>query len=288
MSQSPFMDGYFASADGLQLFYRDYPNRSADESAPVICLPGLTRNSADFDGLAVRLAQRRRVITTDFRGRGRSEYDNDRTHYHPAQYVADVWELLAFLDIASVIVIGTSRGGMVAMLMVYQRPASIAGVIVNDIGPEIDPAGLARVVQSAGLLPAVDNWQEAVRETRKNYGHVFPDWPDSRWLDYAKSTYRETDDGRLRMNLDSNIGVATREGISGLRQDPWLLFDALLPIPLLVLRGEHSDLLSTTTLEKMQQHKSDLIAVTVRNRGHAPYLDEAEAIDAIDQFLDHH
>ncbi len=287
MSQARFLDSYYDSADGLKLFYRDFSNRSGDESIPVICLPGLTRNSRDFDDLAARLSQHRRVITTDLRGRGRSEYDQDRSHYHPEQYVADVWDLLTSLGIAKVIVIGTSLGGLIAMLMAYQRPASIAGVIANDIGPEIDPTGLARVVASAGLLPEVDNWQQAVHETKKNYGHVFPDWPDARWLEYTNSTYRESKDGRLEMNLDQNVGVATREGISGLRQDPWPLFDALLPIPLLVLRGERSDLLSVATLEKMQKRKPDLTAVTVKNRGHAPFLDEPEASDAIDRFLDH-
>ncbi len=286
-SQARFIDGYFDSADGLRLFYRDFPKRSPDRSIPVLCLPGLTRNSRDFDDLAERLSKHRRVITTDLRGRGRSEYDKDRTHYHPEQYVADMWELLAFLDIATVIVIGTSLGGLMATVMAYQRPASIAGVIANDIGPEIDPAGLARVSDNAGLLPDVDSWHEAVRETKKVYEHAFPDWPDSKWLDYARSTFRESNDGRLEMNFDRNIGVATREGTSGLRQDPWLLFDALLPIPLLVLRGEHSDLLSTSTLQKMQERKPDLIAVTVGNRGHAPYLDEPEAVDAIIKFLDH-
>jgi pimeloyl-ACP methyl ester carboxylesterase len=286
MSQTRIVEGYFDSVDGLRLFYRDYSNQSPDDSSPVICLPGLTRNSKDFDDLAERLSTRRRVITTDLRGRGRSEYDPDRTHYHPEQYVADIWQLLETLSIATVCVIGTSLGGLMAMIMAYQRPASIAAVVLNDIGPELDPAGLARVTQSAGLLAKVDTWEEAIHETRKNYGHVFPDWPDARWLDYTKSTYRQSEDGRLDMNLDRNVGVATREGISGLRQDPWLGFDALRLMPLLVLRGEHSDLLSKATLGIMQQRKPDLIAVMVRNRGHAPYLDEPEASNAIDEFLD--
>lgn len=288
MSRSRFLDAYYDSADGLKLFYRDYSSRSNKASIPVICLPGLTRSSRDFGSLAVQIAQRRRVITTDLRGRGRSDYDPDRSHYHPQQYVADVWELLASLGIDKVIVIGTSLGGLMAMIMACQRPASIAGVILNDIGPELDPVGLARVVEGAGLLPVVDNWQDAVHETRKNYGSAFPDWSDSQWLEYAKSTYRESNDGRLDMNFDRNIGVASREGTSGVRQDPWQLFDAFLPIPLLVFRGEHSDIFSSTTLEKMQRRKPDLAAVTVRNRGHAPYLDEPEARDAIDTFLDNH
>ncbi len=172
------------------------------------------------------------------------------------------------------------------MIMARERPAAIAAVIMNDIGPELDPVGLARVQANAGLLPPVADWYEAVEQTRQYYHTVFPDWPDSKWLYYAQSTYRQTDDGFLDINMDRNVGVAAREGTSGLRQDPWQLFDALLPIPLLVLRGENSDLFSAATLEKMQLRKPDLTAVVVRNRGHAPYLDEKEAIDAIRKFLD--
>ena len=282
---SEFSDGYYQSADGLRLFYRDFPPRSADNCDPVICLPGLTRNSGDFDHLASLLSGRRRIITTDLRGRGRSEHDPDRSNYHPAQYVADIWNLLEQLHVLKVAAIGTSLGGWMAMIMAHERPAVITAVVMNDIGPELDPVGIARVVASAGMLPPVANWHDAVEQVRKYYELAFPDWPESKWLDYAHSTYQRSGDGGLDICLDRNIGVASREGASGLQQDPWQLFDALLPIPLLVLRGEKSDLFSAATLEKMRKRKPDLTAAIIRNRGHAPYLDEPEAIDAIEKFL---
>ncbi len=281
-----FTDGYCNSTDGLQLFFRDYHSQLESTADPVICLPGLTRNSRDFHDLAFRLSQHRRVITTDLRGRGYSEYDPVRSNYHPAQYVADIWNLLHHLKISKVIVIGTSLGGWMAMIMAHEKPSAVAAVVMNDIGPELNPAGLARVQAGAGRLPPVANWDEAVEQTRRNYAVVFPDWPDSKWLYYAQTTYRQTANGGLDINLDRNVGVASRESVSGLQQDPWQLFDALLSIPLLVLRGEKSDLFSAATLEKMQLRKQDMTAVVVSNRGHAPYLDEPEALDAIEKFLD--
>ncbi len=286
MHDSRITEEYYKSSDGLHLFYRSFYRQSAIEVDPVICLPGLTRNSCDFDDLALLLSNRRRVITTDLRGRGRSEYDPDRTNYHPAQYVADIWDLLDHLNVSRVIVIGTSLGGWMAMIMADERPATIAGVVMNDIGPELDPVGVARVQASAGLLPPVADWNEAIVQVRQHYELAYPDWPESKWLSFAKRTYSQSGNGDLDINLDRNVGVASREGKSGLLQDPWLLFDALLPIPLLVLRGERSDILANETLEKMRLRKPDLTAVIVRNRGHAPYLDEAEAIDAIERFLD--
>ncbi|MCP5092765.1 MAG: alpha/beta hydrolase [Gammaproteobacteria bacterium] len=281
-----FTDGHYSSSDGLRLFFRDYHCQSSGELDPVICLPGLTRNSRDFHDLAVLLSERRRVITTDPRGRGRSDYDADRSNYHPSQYVADVWELLDYLGVPRVIVIGTSMGGWMAMILAHQRPAAISGVVMNDVGPELDPAGLARVQASAGMLPPVADWKEAAARVRQHYESTFPDWPDSKWLDFAKSTYKESGDSGFDVDLDRNIGVALREGLSGLRHDPWQLFDALSTIPLLVLRGEISDILADATLSKMRERKTDMDAVVVPNRGHAPNLDEPEAINAIEKFLD--
>ncbi len=286
MHDSRITEEYYESSDGLRLFYRSFYCQSASEADPVICLPGLTRNSRDFDEFALLLSKRRRVITTDLRGRGCSEYDPDRTNYHPAQYVADIWDLLDHLDVSRVIVIGTSLGGWMAMVMADERPATIAGVVMNDIGPELDPVGVARVQASAGLLPPVTDWNAAIVQVKQHYEHAYPDWPESKWLSFARRTYSQSGNDDLEINLDRNVGVASREGKSGLLRDPWQLFDALLPIPLLVLRGERSDILSSETLEKMQLRKPDLTAVIVRNRGHAPYLDEPEAIDAIERFLD--
>jgi len=186
MGESRFTDGYYRSSDGLRLFFRDFHNQSTANSDPVLCLPGLTRNSRDFDELALLLSKRRRVVTTDLRGRGRSEYDPDRSNYHPSQYVADIWDLLDHLDIPRVIVIGTSLGGWMAMILAHERPAAIAGAVMNDIGPELDPVGVARVQASAGLLPPVADWDEAVVHVKQDYELAFPDWPDSKWLYFAQ------------------------------------------------------------------------------------------------------
>lgn len=286
MHDSRPTEEYYESSDGLRLFYRRYDCPSAEDAIPVICLPGLTRNSCDFEDLAMLLSKRRPVITTDLRGRGRSEHDPVRTNYHPAQYVADIWDLLDHLGISAVIVIGTSLGGWIAMIMAHERPAAVAAAVVNDIGPEIDPVGTQRIMASVGLLPPVSNWDEAIGQVRKHYEVAFPDWSESNWMRYAQGTYCQLAHGGLDIRLDRNVGVASREGVSGLRQDPWQLFDALRNIPLLVLRGELSDILAIETLEKMRKRKPDLTAVIVKNRGHAPYLDEPEAIDAIEKFLE--
>ena len=283
---SEFTDGYYQSSDGLRLFYRDFHSQSENDLDPVICLPGLTRNSRDFEDLASLLSKRRRVITTDLRGRGRSEHDPDRNNYHPAQYVADIWILLEQLGMPKVAVVGTSLGGLMIMGMAHARSSAISAAVMNDIGPEIDPVGVARVVAGAGTLLPVASWDEAVEQVSKFYAHAFPDWSQSKWRKFTHTTYQQTKDGGFDIRLDRNIGVAAREGVSGPAHDPWQLFDALLSTPLLVIRGGDSDILSAATLEKMQQRKTDLMTVIVPNRGHAPNLDEPEAIDAIEKFLD--
>lgn len=288
MSATQHTDGYYSSADGLKLYFRDYPGPAAAGLDPLLCLPGLTRNSRDFDEVAALLCRRWRVLTTDLRGRGHSEHDPDRGHYHPAQYVDDVFALLEHLSLTRVAVIGTSLGGWMAMLMAHRRPAALSAVVLNDIGPELDPAGLARVATSAGLLPAVADWDGAVAELRRHTELVFPDWSAERWMAFARKLYEPAADGGLDVRLDRNVGVALREGRSGLREDPWMLFGALAPIPTLLVHGALSDILTAPIIRRMQAAKPDLAVVTVPNRGHAPNLDEPEAIDAIESFLAAH
>lgn len=283
---SEVTDGYYRSSDGLQLFYQDFRSQAAGELPPVICLPGLTRNSLDFVDLGALLSKRRRVITTDLRGRGRSEYGPDRSHYHPGQYVADIWQLLDHLGVSKVAVIGTSLGGLMAMLMAYERSSAISAAVMNDVGPDINPVGIKRVIAGAGTSPPVADWDEAVVQVRRTYQLAYPDWSDANWQEHTRKTYVRSDDGSFDLRLDRNVGVAAREGVSGVRHDPWLLFDALLATPLLVLRGENSDIFSADTLQKMKRRNPDLTAVVVPNRGHAPNLNEPEAIDAIEKFLE--
>jgi pimeloyl-ACP methyl ester carboxylesterase len=278
-----FEDRYFTSADGLRLYCRDYAGPS--DAVPVLCLPGLTRNSRDFAALAAWLSGERRVVCPDFRGRGKSDYDPEWRNYHPAQYAADTWGLLDELGLDKVVLIGTSLGGWMAMLMNYQQAGRIAAAIMNDIGPEANPEGIARVTAGAGRLDRVSTIEEAIAQAKGIYEIAFPDWDDEQWRIYTETTYRQTDDGHFDLNFDRNIGHAAREGVSGLTVEPWDLFDSLRDVPTLVIHGELSDILTENIILKMQQRKPDLRVAGVSNRGHAPLLDEKEAVDAIETFL---
>lgn len=279
-----YEERYLEAADGLRLYARDYPN--ASPRPPVLCLPGLTRNSRDFEMLAVRISNTRRVISPDLRGRGKSQYDPDWRNYHPGQYAADLWQLLDSLQVEEVVVIGTSLGGWMAMLLNQQRPGRIAAAVMNDIGPEADPDGIARVVATAGLLDIVDSLAAAIEQARSVYSIAFPNWNDEQWRLYTESTYRMLDDGRFDLNFDRNIGHAAREGVSGLDVDPWAMFDELASVPTLLIHGMLSDILTVPIIEKMRRRKPDLQVVSVPDRGHAPLLDEQEALDAITTFLE--
>ena len=271
---------YYESTDGLRLFYRDY---ASEHPEPVLCLPGLTRNSRDFDDLATHLATTRRVLTPDLRGRGNSARDPEWRNYNPATYTGDIWKLLDSLDVDSVIIIGTSLGGIIAMGMAMQKPTRVRGVVMNDIGPEIAPEGLQRIQKYTGLLPPVRSWEEAIAQTRETYGTWLPGLTDNGWRKMAWRAYRENN-GVPQLDIDPNIGRAIREaGAPG--GDLWAAFDALRNVPTLVLRGELSDILSADTLTRMQERKPDLVAVAVSNRGHVPLLNEPECIAAIDRFL---
>ena len=278
-----FDERYFTSADGLRLYFRDYAGPA--DSVPVLCLPGLTRNSRDFASLAAWLAGERRVVCPDFRGRGKSEYDPEWRNYHPAQYATDTWRLLDELGLDKVVLIGTSLGGWMAMLMNYQQAGRIAAAVMNDIGPEANPKGIARVTAGAGRLDKVSTFEEAVAQAKNLYEIAFPDWNHEQWQTYTETTYRETDDGHFDLNFDRNIGHAAREGVSGLTVEPWDLFDTLRDVPTLVIHGELSDILTENIILKMRQRKPDLRVAVVSNRGHAPLLDEKEAVDAIATLL---
>ncbi len=281
MSQTA--DGkYYTSDDGLSLYYRDFsPNMAG---TPVICLPGLTRNSRDFEDLAVYLRDRFRVLTPDLRGRGFSQHDPEWRNYHPGTYVRDVWRLLDRLSIDRVVVIGTSLGGLIAMALAGQDSSRLTGVIMNDIGPQVAPQGLARIQKYAGRLPPVCSWEEAIEQTREINGEWLPGLSEADWEKLARRAYRNTDDGVPRLDMDPEIGRAVRE-LGPTSGDPWQLFRALAEIPTLVLRGVLSDILTPGILARMIEIKPDLEVVEVANRGHVPLLDEPECLAAIDGFL---
>ena len=281
----PYDEKFFRSRDGLQLFYRDYPGDP--DKAPVLCLHGLTRNSRDFEKLALRIAPTRRVITPDIRGRGRSQRDPNWLNYRPGVYVDDVSTLLHEAALERVVVIGTSLGGLIAMLLAAARPQSLAGVVLNDVGPELDPVGVARIQSYVGRLPPANNWQDAVAQMKLMFAAALPDYSDAQWLEFARTCFSEDGEGVPRLMADPRIGDAVRAipAPPGAVQAMWLAFGALRGLPTLALRGEHSDLLSAQTFERMQREHPQMTAVTVPNRGHAPQLDEPHSVAAIERFL---
>jgi pimeloyl-ACP methyl ester carboxylesterase len=279
-----YEEHYVEAADGVRLYCRDYRNPST--RPPVLCLPGLTRNSRDFSSLASLLSKTRRVLCPDLRGRGKSGYDPEWRNYHPGKYAEDLWRLLDHLDVPETIVIGTSLGGWMAMLLNHQRPGRITAVVMNDIGPEADPAGIARVTATAGRLDVVGSMAEAIGQAKSVYSIAFPDWNDQQWQFYTETTYTQLDDGRFDLNFDRNIGHAAREGVSGLDIDPWEMFDNLAGVSTLLIHGVLSDILTEPIIARMVQRKPDLRVVPVSDRGHAPLLDEQEAVDAIATFLE--
>ena len=284
MSQQ-YEERQYHSRDGLALYYRRYPAQDGVAASALLCLPGLTRNSRDFERLAPSLARTRTVLAPDLRGRGRSQYDPQWARYQPATYLDDVAALLAHEGLERVVVIGTSLGGLLAMMLAATRPNALSGVVLNDIGPEVDPAGVERISRYAGKLPAVTNWDEAVAQSREVYGGALPDLPDEEWRAFARRSYREDPNGRPVLDMDPMIGEAVRSAPNAAAPDLWPLWQALAAVPALAIRGAHSDILSSATFERMAQEKPDLLRVEVANRGHVPLLDEPAAITAIEAFL---
>ena len=285
MNGIAWQERYFESSDGLSLYYRDYHPAEESDRLPVLCLPGLTRNSRDFEALALRLQRAgRRVLTPDLRGRGRSQHDPDWSNYQPTTYLSDLAALQAAAGAERVVVVGTSLGGILAMLIAATRPAAIAAAVLNDVGPEIAPEGLQRIAQYVGRHIPVGSWEEAAAQARATYGLALPDLTDAQWLAFARRSYVEVD-GVPRLDMDPMIGEAVRAAPSGAAPDLWPVYGALRPLPALAVRGELSDVLSEATFERMALEKPDLRRVTVARRGHPPLLDEPECVLAIDEFL---
>ena len=283
-----FEERYTLAADGLRLFYRDYPGPPG--LTPVLCIPGLTRNSRDFDFIAAHIAAKRRVITTDLRGRGRSGYDPNPANYAVPVETRDMFQLLQAARISRVIVLGTSRGGVIAMTMAAFAPAILAGAILNDMGAQLDAAGLERIYTVLRSPPSYTDWDEAVAALKAANESLFPNVSEERWRVFARALYRDND-GRVIGDYDPNFPAAILAGRgtnprneAGVA-DLWKWFGALAAIPALVLRGENSQLLSKETVAAMKAVKPDLRWVTVKDRGHVPFLDEPEAVSAIDDFL---
>ncbi len=274
---------WFDSHDGLRLYSRVYASAAAD--APVVlCLHGLMRNSRDFGELAVHLAARHRVIVPDMRGRGLSARDRNFNNYQIPVYLQDVLTLLAGLGAAQASIIGTSMGGLMAMLLAATQPKLVSRIVLNDVGPEVDPRGLERIRGYAGRAAPVRSWAEAAAQVRADYESAWPNLSDARWDEIARLSYRANAQGVPEADADPLIRESLKSS-SAATPDLWPLWRALGRLPILVIRGAHSDILSVTTLARMQREKPGLEVLTVANRGHAPLLDEPGCVAAIERFL---
>ncbi len=283
MPEAGFREYRWSSAEGLSLYSRLY--ESPDPRAqPVLCLPGLTRNSRDFEVLAPHLAARYRVICPDLRGRGFSARDANWRNYHPGIYLGDLQRLMDLLELPRVAIIGTSLGGLLAMLLAAGLPSRVAGIVVNDIGPEADPRGIERIRGYAGKLVPVRTWEEATAQYRQVNGALWPGLSETQWSALARRSYREDASGVPVFDSDPMIGEAIRSA-AAVPEGLWPVFARLTAMPMFVIRGEQSDLLSTAILERMHREKPDIQSLTVAERGHAPLLDEPGVVPAIDGFL---
>ncbi|KUO52578.1 MAG: alpha/beta hydrolase [Sphingomonadales bacterium BRH_c3] len=278
-----FSHEYWTGPDGLKLHYRDYAGPA--DKPPVLCLHGLTRNARDFAPLASHLAGKWRLIVPEMRGRGMSEYAKDVSTYSPITYVADVEALLSGLGIGRFVSIGTSMGGLMTMLMAAGDASRFAGVVLNDIGPELGPAGLERIAGYVGHGRSFPTWMHAARALQEMQGEWFPDYAIETWLEMAKRTMVLGQNGRIAFDYDMAIAEPFNEAGGAAPPDLWPAFEALSDVPMLVLRGELSDLLSDETVAAMKARHPLMRAVTVPRVGHAPLLDEPVSLAAINELL---
>ena len=271
----------FVTSDGLSLHYED-----EGSGAPVLCLAGLTRNSADFAFLLPHLVGHR-VIRLDYRGRGQSDHAPDPMSYNIPREAQDAVELLDHLGLERVTLIGTSRGGLVAMVMAHDHPGRLSGVVLNDIGPEIAAGGLARIMDYVGKPPDLPDLDTCAAALAHVHADAFPGVPLARWRAQAEAMFSEIPGGGLALRYDARLRDALiAQAEAGDGPDLWQMFDALRAVPLAVLRGANSDLLSSGTLVAMQARHPGLIATTVPDRGHVPFLDEPQALAAIHALLE--
>jgi len=275
---------YWWSKDGLRLHARDYGGGD-DALPPILCMPGLTRNARDFDAVAARLAGRWRVIAIDFRGRGESAYAKDPMSYVPLTYVQDVEALLAEFGIGRFVAFGTSLGGIVTMLLAGLESGRIAGALLNDIGPDIERAGLARIRSYVGRGGVFPTWMHAARAVSETQGDIYPDWEIEDWLAMAKRLYRLNSAGRIVLDYDLKIAEPFRVAGGEAGPDMWSALAALRGVPTLIVRGGRSDLLSAAVADRMVAALDDVELVTVPGVGHAPLLSEDAVQQPIDRLL---
>jgi pimeloyl-ACP methyl ester carboxylesterase len=275
------MTDFVTTPDGVRLAFDITGN-----GPPLLCLPGLTRNMSDFDTVVAAFSDRARIIRMDFRGRGASGRAEPATYQVP-QEAADVLTLLDHLDLPQVTILGTSRGGLVALGLAVSAPERLSGVIFNDIGPDIMPEGLAYIMDYLGQPPRAKTFDEMAESLAAHYADAFQDVPPAQWLAFVQGNYRETGDG-LELTYDARLreAVAPAFAPDAAAPDLWPFFDALAGKPIGLIRGANSNLLSAETAAEMQLRRPDMIYREVPKRGHVPFLDEPEAQAVITAVLE--
>lgn len=268
----------FRTSDGLNLEYFD-----EGEGTPVLCLPGLTRHAGDFEDLASWLSGVR-LIRLTLRGRKGSDFDPAYLNYNVAQEAKDVIEFLDFLGLEKVVLVGTSRGGLISMVLGATVAPRVAGMALNDIGPAIEDRGLDHIMTYLGVEPKAKDHARAAQALKLRMGAAFPGLPDEKWLDCARHWFDQGPEG-LVLNYDPKLRDAVIAQSATPAPDLWPLFDLLAGIPMAVIRGEHSDILSDFTVREMQRRHPGLITAEVPARGHVPFLDEPESRQAIRALL---
>lgn len=283
---TPATSLFVTAQDGLRLHVRDY-GAQRSHALPVVCLPGLARTTADFESLAPVLssAGQRRVIALDYRGRGKSDYDPNPANYNLHVELADLLAVLTALGIGHAAFIGTSRGGILTMLLAVARPTAIAGCVLNDIGPVIELDGLMRIKSYVGKLPRSASFGEAADKLRQRFGSHFPKWDDADWRAFAHRTFKE-EGGRIVPDYDPALATVLA-AVSRERPLPplWREFDALAHMPVMVVRGTNSDILSAATVQAMRERRRSLEVVEVADEGHTPRLSDAAMTGRIAAFV---
>jgi pimeloyl-ACP methyl ester carboxylesterase len=270
----------FITSDGLELAYDRHGT-----GTPILCLAGLTRNMDDFDPVVAAFSDHAQIIRLDSRGRGASDYDPNPQNYTIPQESADALALLDHLELDRAAILGTSRGGLIAMVLAATAKHRLSGVLLNDIGPDLDPAGLAHIMEYLGRPCAYRTFEDAAIKLPKAMAAQFANVSQAQWKTFAKRLWSEGPN-RLQLRYDAALREAIEtQGASGETPDLWPLFEALNGLPLAALRGENSTLLTRDCWAKMQATRPDMIAAEVADRGHVPFLDEPSSKDVIEKFI---
>jgi pimeloyl-ACP methyl ester carboxylesterase len=290
LNSQAFHDIAFTARDGLKLYARHYPAPAATDARPVLCLAGLTRNSRDFDALARALSEHsgtpRDVYTLDMRGRGRSEHDRDWKNYSIPVEMHDVIDFMTMTELHGAGIVGTSRGGLITMVLAAAQPTRLGAVVLNDIGPVIERDGLMRIAGYVGRIPMPKTWSEAAQIVLDLTRRDFPKLDAAAAEAFARQLFNEKD-GRPVSSYDPKLANALSV-LDGPIPSLWPQFEALRGVPVLAIRGANSDLLSDATVDEMQRRHPRLSRLLVPDEGHAPLLNDALSIGRIASFFADH